>query len=299
MKRAALSFAGLAGLGAVAAIAVWAREPISVLVKGIGSEDAPLLLAALALNVGNLALSVAKLKRLNPGLGAFSPAMAVTAGGSVMGNFMPVQMAVSAARALYARFLGQPPGEAAAHSVHEQVFDALIVFAAAFAALLYLAAGAGAAIPAAAVGLAGATLMMNRIFVLGARLFRSSERISSWLAGAAALPRATSRFLLAASALRFVMTLFRALLILAALDLGETLGAAAIAYPLIQIAGVLPLSPGGLGVVEAGWTGVLTSAGAILPLAAAAAVAMRAAILVFDLIALALFATLALAWGRR
>lgn len=299
VNRAALSVAGLAGLGAVVAVAIWAREPIALLFGRIGPEDAPLLLAALALNAGNLALSVAKLRRLNPDAGAFAPAMAVTTGGSVMGNFMPVQMAVSAARALYARLLGQPPGRAAAHSIHEQVFDALIVFAAALAAPLYLVGGAGAAIPATVAGLVAVTFLMNRVFAFGARIFRSSERISAWLAGAAALPGGTARFLLAASALRFVMTLFRALLILAALGLNGTLGAAAVAYPLIQIAGVLPLTPGGLGVVEAGWTGVLASAGAALPLAAAAAVAMRAAILVFDLITLAVFAALALAWRRR
>ena len=299
MSRAAFTLAGLAGLGAVIALAIWARAPLAVLIGRIGAVEAPFLLAALALTIGNLALSVVKLNRLNPHPAPFASAMAVTAGGALLGNVMPVQAAISAARAGHARLLGQPAGEAAAHSVHEQAFDALLVLAAALAAALWVVAGAGVAIIGFFLALAVFAFLMGRMFGLGARLFGAKGRIADWLAQAARLPGATARFLLAASALRYLLTLLRALAVMAALGLTGAMAEAAAAYPLIQIAGVLPLSPGGLGVVEAGWTGVLTAAGVALPLAAGAAVAMRAAIMLCQMATLAIFAAMALAWRRR
>ena len=299
MSRAAFTLAGLAGLGAVIALAIWARTPLAELTGRIGTAEAPFLLTALALTIANLALSVVKLNRLNPHAGPFVSAMAVTAGGAVLGNVMPVQAAISAARAGHARLLGQPAAEAAAHSVHEQAFDALVVLAAALAAALWLVAGTVAAVIGFFLSLAVFAVLMGRMFGLGARIFGRSGRIADWLSQAARLPDATARFLLAASALRYLLTLLRALAVLAALGLTGAMAEAAAAYPLIQIAGVLPLSPGGLGVVEAGWTGVLTAAGVALPLAAGAAVAMRAAIMLCQVATLAIFATLALAWRWR
>jgi len=96
------------------------------------------------------------------------------------------------------------------------------------------------------------------------------------------------RLLLFASAIRYLFTLVRALLVLHLVGFGAALANAAAAYPLIQLSASLPFSPGGLGVVEASWTAILVASGSTLSAAASAAIAMRLVVATSQLAVLAI-----------
>lgn len=236
--------------------------------------------AIIALTYANLALSVFKFRLLTADAPPFSAVLFSTSAGALLGQIMPVPVAVALARGWQAKLTGASATRFAASSLHEQVFDLLTAAAAALAGIAFISWGG---VPALILfGVAMIIMIFAGQMILGmvARMTRPHPRISEWFDGAARLPQAIIRQLLAASALRYLMGLSRALVVLWLCGLAYTAPAVTAAYPLLQFAIVIPLSPGGLGVVEAGWTGVLTLAGAALGQAAFFAIALRIAALI-------------------
>ena len=187
--------------------------------------------------------------------------------------FLP-QAAMAVSRALGARYhLQQPATTSAAATVFEQIFDQipLFAFAAATVAVIVMGAGIGqwlflsAALIAA--GYVALVVMLRtgfklpgRFGIVPAALRSRYESKFAWFGGDAAQSLLQSRFiaiLCGLSIARYFALLLRALLIFRALETPITGFAFFKAFSLVRLSGLLAITPGGLGVTEWTWTGVL------------------------------------------
>lgn len=248
--------------------------------------------------------------------GASTPTTLVSAAlnalGALFGQILPIQIANAAARWLYVRRRESAAGWAISSTVYEQVFDLVALLAAGACGVAAIALGAGA-LAASALGIAAfaALLLIGpRIMALAAAAAGAAARLAPGrlrgaaffamleeaFARAAAAPPEVARRLFALSALRVVIVIARALLPIAALAPSIELTTVAAGAPAIGLIAALPTTPGGVGVVEWTWSGVLILAGSAAAAAAALAITLR--ILNFVALAIVFAGYFALAAGE-
>jgi uncharacterized membrane protein YbhN (UPF0104 family) len=270
---------------------------IATIVQTCARVSLPTLICLGALLGANLALCALKWlvamralapdQRTHPG---FLDAMLATTLGALLGQIMPFQLGVGLARAA-AGFSGVgSPGVNLGTTFYEQLFDLIVLAAAAAVGAAGLTlhagtlgwpflalAGGGASVVAAlrlawllttAARLVGFALMPERYRRLAATLIDAAGQ-------AAHTPPSVLLRLLALSGVRYAASVAWVLGLLAALRLSADAGRVAAAFPLTQIIACLPFTPGGLGVIEWTWSAVMVWAGASLGAAALFAVAAR------------------------
>jgi len=278
----------------------------------LGSVPRPVYLAVAALEFLNL-LAGAQKWRVSAGYfqpGAARPSLLesleATALGSLFGQILPAQVGTAAARAAFgARRNGA--GMAVWTTIHEQLFDLVALCAVGAAAGLAFAARLEPTTAAAlgTVAVLAGFVSAQGAFALGARaaawLPAASPRFQAFplsapartLAQAASAPWRVPAALLALSLVRLALMAGRALIVCAAILPAASLYVVALGFPAVQLLTSVPAAPGGLGIAEWSWTGVLSSAGAPAQQAAEAAIVIR-------LVALAAFAlVLAAVFARR
>jgi len=217
-------------------------------------------------------------------------AMLATALGEFVGQAMPVQAGIALARSFASHLgVGGSLRGNLGTTIYEQLFDLIVLCVAACTGLLALTlhlgpiGRAGLILPSilAAVFI---SLRLPALLAVGARWLGKSPSVerSGFFSGfrevAARSTGISSLALLQLtmlSILRYVANLMRVVVLLGALGMWAYAVPALIGFPLIQVAGVVPITPGNLGVIEWTWSAVLMSAGATLGAAALFAVTAR------------------------
>jgi uncharacterized protein (TIRG00374 family) len=210
----------------------------------------------------------------------FTEAMLVTTLGALIGQVMPVQLAIAFTRSLAGRLgVGSSPRVNLGTTVIEQLFDVVILCIAMIVTLL------GLTLRPSPVGWTLLILLSVSIGVLVAiwlpllltalaRFFDhlpSTCRVqvyasvfSSAVGRARELRPPVVMQLIALSGLRYVINLTRIAVVLSALGMPAYFVSAAIAFPLILLIALLPITPGNLGIMEWTWSSMLVSAGAAI-----------------------------------
>lgn len=209
-------------------------------------------------------------------------ATAATTLGTLVGQFLPIQVVTPALRAWIARRDGIGARQAVGTSLFEQVFE-LIVLAAAFAVgLTILMLGAS---PGLGIGVSGLVLVLLIGLVRpGLRLLRAllmilpgrlSARIAEGVATASQLPNRSLVVLTLLSIVRYLimagLTVGGLLFLVPGLDPIPVI----IGFPVILLLTALPFLPAGLGPVEVTWMSLLAAQGIDLSEGAAVALALR------------------------
>lgn len=204
----------------------------------------------------------ASLRRSSDSAPSETTSFALTSAGVVLGQILPVQFSMSAARTLGTYFYGSPLKRGTAGTLFEQSFDVLIVgFLAVASALTWLFKGGSI------LWVVSAVIMMLLALLAAGPLIRVVRWLAS-LTSRKAGPRnrilrrladfeqsgffkiGLARQLMMLSAARFVIQ------VLMAAQVAEAVGAhipvwhLAAAMPFVTIAYVLSITPGGLGVNE-------------------------------------------------
>ncbi|MBR0674348.1 lysylphosphatidylglycerol synthase domain-containing protein [Neoroseomonas soli] len=209
--------------------------------------------------------------------------------GSLFAQVLPAQFAMVFARALLQR-RHAGVGAAVWATFHEQLFDLLALGAvgAAVASAFILRTDAVSAVSTGAVVALGGVLGVRALFKFAEstarrlltkapqRLLPSCGSVQAALADAARLPWRVAAAMTVLSMARVACWTARAIVSFAVLLPNAPLFAIATAIPLVQLATVLPIIPGGVGTVEWIWTGALAATGIPPSDAAAAALATRA-----------------------
>lgn len=310
MKRA-LRCAPMAAVAAalLCLLAAWGHLSWPGLVQAAARLSVSSLLGLAALLGANLALCTWKWLIAMRAAAAdhvpsprFLDAMLATTGGALLGQLMPFQLGVGLARAAAGAVGIGSPALNVGTTLYEQLFDLIVLAAAAAVGLagLILHADAAGWLVLALAGAAASTLAALRVallLVLASRLLGRSLTAGRWLRVSLALteaavragrtPPSTALCLAYFSALRYGTLVGWTALLLNALGMSAYIGPIAAALPLLQFAAILPISPGGLGVAEWTVTAVLTAAGA--PVGAAVLFAVVARILNLTLMGALLF----------
>jgi uncharacterized protein (TIRG00374 family) len=220
----------------------------------------------------------------------FTDAMLTTTLGALLGQVIPVQLAVVLTRSLAGRFgVGWSASMNLGTTAYEQLFDAIVLFAAAIAGLLGLAlpldvfgwillivlSGAIGLFVAIRLPLLLAALARLLGRVPSAWLHEHVSRLASAVGRAGELRPSVVAQLIAFSVLRYLANLTRVGVVLIALNMSAYVVPAVIAFPLIMLITTLPITPGNLGIIEWTWSTVLVSAGAGMGAAALFAVIAR------------------------
>lgn len=260
----------------------------------------PLLALAGALEFANIAAGAQKwrvsMRHFRAG-GAVPPlgaCIVATTLGSLLAQLVPAQLSTPLARALLQR-RGTGSGFAFWTTLHEQLFDLIILCAAVAAALPMLVLRAEPALGLATGLLVGiAAVGGSRVALgLGARAAGWGEaraaggslappmlgRVARAAAEAAALPRGVTAALLGLSLLRLGCMIGRTLLLCAVLVPEVPPAVVALAWPVAQAVTVMPFLPGGFGALEWVWALAFAGGGAPGQAAGEAAVALRLALL--------------------
>ncbi len=271
-------FSGLSARGlarAVHSVPVWALLPIAAIQATI------IALAALKWHLVIANTDGAKL--------TLRDAIAATTLGTLAGQVLPIQVVTPLARAWVAGKAGIAPGRAIGTSLLEQSFEVLVFACMALSALA--ATAGGVALPVATlISLATATAMTllaaptldgsARLFAataagLGGRLQQALTKLSEGFGAAALLPRRVLLQVTGLSFLRYGLLATLNVFILRALVPGVDSFVLLLAFPLILLMMSLPIFPGGLGIVELTWVGVLVAQQESPASAAEAALALR------------------------
>jgi uncharacterized protein (TIRG00374 family) len=234
----------------------------------------------------------------------FTEAMLTTTVGALIGQAVPLQIAMAFTRSLAGRFgVGFNPSVNLGATACEQLFDAFVLCAAAILTLL------GVALRLSAFGwvvlillsvlfsgfiavrlpflLLALAQLLGRMSSAG-RIREYATRLTSGVGRASDLLPSLVIQLIALSALRYLANLARIGVVLSALGLSTYLMPAAIAFPFILLITFLPITPGNLGVIEWTWSAMLVSAGAGVKQAALFALTSRMA----SIVALSILVTL-------
>ncbi|MGI9394013.1 MAG: lysylphosphatidylglycerol synthase transmembrane domain-containing protein [Boseongicola sp.] len=213
-----------------------------------------------------------------------------TAFGALFGQFLPPQISAAAARWAYSRQTHRA-GAVVGSTLFEQLFDFVVLLAAAFSGLAILGFGYQGIIAAFYfVLLAAGALAAVRIGLkgIGAALHRSSSDSLRALADAvlrAGSMSATNLLQLTGlSIIRLILVGLRACLIVIAIFPEIDPVVIALGYPVTGLAMAIPIVPAGIGAAEWTWTGLMVLAGAAAAPAAAASVVVR----LINMIALAI-----------
>jgi hypothetical protein len=283
----------LVGLGLIYVLVLRAGVTWPAFVISIGKTAGWALALFVALTGANLAFGALKwllvLRDFAPGSGLqpkFAEAMLTSALGELVGQVMPVQAGITLVRSFASRLgVGWSLWGNLGTTIYEQLFDLLVVGTAAVVGLLGMTlrigpTGWGFLILTSA---ACAIVLSLRIPAL-----LTSQAIWVWrilgrpgLAsdfGSSAMSRASSSVaahLTVLSILRFISNLMRIMVLLGALGMLAYAIPAATCFPLVQIVGAMPITPGNLGVIEWTWSAVLVSSGATMGGAALFALTAR------------------------
>lgn len=288
----------LISLGLLYLLAFHAGLTWPAVLQAVGSVGWAAFACVLVLTAANLAFGTTKWLRMTRALapgnirpGRFVDAMLTTTLGALLGQIMPVHLGVALTRSLAGRLgVGGSPALNFGATVSEQLFDALILFIVGvisvlglilspspggWAALILLTATAGVfssvrflRLPVVLVKWLSALPFIQGPHPLLPKLSTAASRIAELSPSAFALQ-------IGLSALRYVAMLLRAIIVLGALGMSAFAISAVIAFPLVQTIGLLPITPGNLGVIEWTWSGVLVYAGAAVNAAALFAVTLR------------------------
>lgn len=299
IKQAAGIFAlALISLGLLYLLAFHAGLTWPAVLQAVGSVGWAAFACVLVLTAANLAFGTIKWLRMTRALapgnirpGRFVDAMLMTTLGALLGQIMPTHLGVALTRSLAGRLgVGGSPGVNFGATVSEQLFDVVILCIAGVISVLGLilspSPGGWAMLIlfTAALGVFSSVrfLRLPAVLVkwLSALPFIRGQhpllpKLSAATARIAELPQSAFALQIVLSALRYAAVLLRAIIVLGALGMSAFAIPAAIAFPLVQTIGLLPITPGNLGVIEWTWSGVLVYAGAAVNAAALFAVTMR------------------------
>jgi uncharacterized membrane protein YbhN (UPF0104 family) len=265
------------------------RISIGDLVALLRTTPAWLLFVVLVITVLNQMISVIRWRTLsqwlNPNMPVigWSRAFKATSWGSFLGQFLPLQLAVTLARWTAVR-----TGTTVGATLYEGLFDFVILLSGAGAGLLLLVFGLDPKLAFAvfcAAILAGCA-SIRWLFRLGggaaARLAKSAlpgaqfyARLIDPLDHASRAPASLLSFMVGWSVLRIAILSARIVLVASVFAGAMNWAIVAIGYPVVGIALAVPFVPAGLGVADWSLTGVLLLAGVAAPLAAATAAAIR------------------------
>jgi len=247
-----------------------------------------------ALSGANLALGARKwlivLRTTAPGPESgpgLTEAMLTSALGELLGQVMPVQAGIAVARSLASHLnIGPSLRANLGTTLYEQLFDLIVVGIAAVAGVLGLVLHAGALgwVPFILIWALGSMVLSLKLpTMLAAQAYRVGRLLGK--PGLISEIQNTSRSVSALSTVpaqlavlsmvRYLTNLLRLVVLLGALGMWSQAIPAMIGLPLVQIIGVVPVTPGNLGVTEWTWSAVLVSSGATIGKAALFALAAR------------------------
>lgn len=310
------------GLALVCLLPVWFGLRVSDIVHGLAAVPGT---AILALIVAQALVVLAGARKWQIVLGTlpdrpvklpFGLCSDATTFGALIGQVLPIQIVTPAIRGWLARRHDVPLARSVGGSVYEQMIDFLVLAAAASASLMLwlLGAGAGAGTGSAAAlagtlaVLAALTLAirpmlaaMSGVATVLARgaLARPMRQLSAGLTEAARLPVGALRMLVSLGLLRYgllaAINVGTMCLLVPSVDPWLLLAA----YPAILLVMSAPVFPGGLGVTEISWAGLLVAAGSTAPQAVEAALVLRILSTAAFLIAVPALLGLGRVAGRR
>ena len=270
----------------------------SAIIRSVRSVGWLTFICVLILTAANLAFGTIKwlavMRSLVCEVGShprFVDGMLTTTVGALLGQAMPVQLGVALTRSLAGRLgIGRSPGVNLGATAYEQIFDLLVLSIAGAISVL------GMILRPSQLGwwtLILATTSLGALF--SSRFLHLLHAFAEWCctlpftqgqhrliarlgaasANIAELPPSFFAQQFVLSALRYVAVVLRAILVLSALGMSVFTIPAIISFPLVQTIGILPITPGNLGVIEWTWSGVLVYAGAAINAAALFAVTTR------------------------
>lgn len=219
----------------------------------------------------------------------FREAVRATTIGALAGQVAPIQIVTPAVRAWIARKHGVAAGRAVGTSLLEQVFEVIVLAAMAGAAVITQVAGLSflsglfLALPVTI----SLTLLIRPFLFFAQKTFGAlAGSMAGWVStqltrlsdGFAAAQKLSDRLLFGLTGLSFMRYALLAGLNILVLshfvpDVDKVVLLAA--FPLVLFLMSLPFFPGGLGVTELTWVGVLMAAGETLATASEAALALR------------------------
>lgn len=212
-----------------------------------------------------------------------------TALGALYGQVLPVQITTALVRGTVGSARAGGSRVAVSATAYEQFFDLVVLSASALAGVLAisggLAAGAGAVlVGSAAIGAAFLAPRLLGAFHAVARLIRGFgtthaprwlHRTEAALAGAAGVPTGAAAAIGLLGVARVALMIARVAAVAAVIAPEADSWEVALGYPVVGVIGALPITPGGLGVMEWSMSGLLLHAGAVPANAAVAAISLR------------------------
>ena len=216
----------------------------------------------------------------------FLDLLKATTFGTALGQVLPLQVSLSLGRWWSTR---EMRGKwIVGTTLYEQLFDLVVLCAGGIGALfvLFFTTSPTTSIAAFVIAVAGGSLGVRYLFSIGhmlaARLARSNglgSRLGARIAG----PLETARkaptrvlFLLSATSIaKLFLLVLRTVFVAAIFAPDARLWTVAAGYPLVGLAIANPVMPGGLGVAEWSWTGLLVLAGSAASIAGVAAILLR------------------------
>jgi uncharacterized membrane protein YbhN (UPF0104 family) len=259
------------------------------LAVAIGNTPVWLLVTVCALTLGNQLAGVARWRVANAWLSPNSPRMTfvamleATTWGAFLGQLVPPQFSMT-----FARWAAVRHGSVVGVTLYEGLFDFVVLTSGAVAALavLVLSAGSGNSLLLLLGAILAGCLSVRWAMSIGHAITRRcsamhlpgkglAERLSPALERASNAPARTLAVLCVWSFARMMMLALRTALVAAALLPGIHWETVLIGYPAVGLAVSVPFLPGGLGLAEWSWTGLLVLAGATAPTAALTALVFR------------------------
>ena len=217
----------------------------------------------------------------------------LTALGTMLGLLIPVQLSAALTRSLGLHLNGgRAVARGTAASLLEQGYDVLVAGFLALASIVMIARGGGDAVEwivlAGIAGIlgwfaCGMTVKPLSRSVRGFAMIHHGKaarvgRLAAHVADSGLLDQDLARPLFALSLLRFFILSLMACATTAAVGLDVPLWQLSAALPLVVLAAALPITPGGLGVIEWAFTSALVTFGTRLDIAAQWAVLNRVAV---------------------
>ncbi|MFV2054387.1 lysylphosphatidylglycerol synthase transmembrane domain-containing protein [Aliiroseovarius sp. YM-037] len=205
--------------------------------------------------------------------------------GAMGGQVMPIQLVTPVARAWIARKQGIAPARAIGTSLLEQVFEVIALAAMGLAAFVtsvfymtFLASVLLSLMVAITLTLfirPGLALAQSAFAALAKLVSEKFNRFAEGFANARLLSRKLLFHLMGLSMVRYSLLAGLNVFVLGQLAPNVDHMVLLAAYPLVLLLMSLPFFPGGLGVVELTWVGVLVAAGEATASASEAAIALR------------------------
>jgi uncharacterized protein (TIRG00374 family) len=211
----------------------------------------------------------AALRRSSDSAPSGTASFAFTSAGVALGQILPVQISMSAARTFGTYFYGSPLKRGTAGTLFEQSFDVLIVaFLAVASAVTWICKGGGVIWTASAIVMAVLALLavgpairiIRRMTSYTSTKGTSQNRILRRLADlhqSGFLDVGLARQLMLLSAARFVVQVLVAGQVVRAVGAHIPIWQLAAAIPFVTVAYALSITPGGLGVSELSYAVVL------------------------------------------